>query len=401
MKTAEQKKAPELRFPEFSGEWQESRLGSLLSFKNGLNAPKEAYGSGYKFINVLDIINNTFITHDAIIGSVDVTEKEFKKNIVEYGDVLFQRSSETREEVGQSNVYLDRDRPATFGGFVIRGKKIADYDPIFMNLLLKSADVRKEITARSGGSTRYNIGQDSISEVEVQLPTETEQSKIAVFLSSIDRRIEGLEKKRELLKDYKKGLMQKLFNQSLRFENGSKPFPKWEEKKLGEVAECLDNQRKPLNESERFAMKGDVPYWGANNIMDHVNNFLFDEPIVLLAEDGGYFDEFKTRPIANISYGKCWVNNHAHVLRAKRETTTEFLFMSLVHKNITGYVGGGTRAKLNKGDMLKIKIQLPCLEEQRKIADCLSALDRKIEQVETQVARTREFKQGLLQKMFV
>lgn len=104
------KKEPKLRFPEFSGEWEEKTLGDLLEFKNGINASKEQYGKGIKFINVLDVLNNDYITYDNIIGKVDVDKKTLENNFVEYGDVLFQRSSETREEVGTANVYLDKEK---------------------------------------------------------------------------------------------------------------------------------------------------------------------------------------------------------------------------------------------------------------------------------------------------
>lgn len=166
----ENKRKPELRFPGFDGEWEEKELGDFLSFKNGINASKEQYGRGVKFINVLDILNNDFITHDKIIGSVDIDEDTLSKNEVGYGDIVFQRSSETREEVGLANVYLDREKKATFGGFVIRGQKIENYNPVFMNFLLKTGMARKEITSKSGGSTRYNVGQKILSSVKVVLP---------------------------------------------------------------------------------------------------------------------------------------------------------------------------------------------------------------------------------------
>ena len=100
---------PKLRFPEFEDDLKEKKLGDLLEFKNGINASKEQYGSGVKFINVLDILSNDYITHDKIIGSVDVAEEMVVKYAVNYGDILFQRSSETREEVGTANVYLDKN----------------------------------------------------------------------------------------------------------------------------------------------------------------------------------------------------------------------------------------------------------------------------------------------------
>jgi type I restriction enzyme S subunit len=196
--------------------------------------------------------------------------------------------------------------------------------------------------------------------------------------------------------------MQKLASQELRFkdENGN-PYPDWEEKKLEDISECLDNKRIPLNSSVREQKRGNIPYYGANNIMDYIDEYIFDETIVLLAEDGGYFEEFQTRPIAQISHGKSWVNNHAHVLKAKNGLKNEFLYYSLVHKNILGYVNTGTRSKLNKNDMLKIKIGFPYIEEQQKIADYLSKIDNKIASLNNQITQTQTFKKGLLQQMFV
>jgi len=124
---------------------QRPHMGELLTFKNGYNADKEQYGLGVKFINVLDIIQNDFISHGRIIRSVKIPDKDFEKNEVKYGALFFQRSSETREEVGQTNVYLDRNRSATFGGFVIRGRPLKDFDPVFFNSLLKTSNARKDI----------------------------------------------------------------------------------------------------------------------------------------------------------------------------------------------------------------------------------------------------------------
>lgn len=197
--------------------------------------------------------------------------------------------------------------------------------------------------------------------------------------------------------------MKKIFNQEIRFkdENGN-DFPDWEEKRLGDVSECLDNERKPLNDSERQNMKGDIPYWGANNIMDYINEYIFNEPIVLLAEDGGNFNDFNDRPIANYYSKKCWVNNHTHVLKGRVNLLdTKFLFFSVVHKNIIGFVSGGTRSKLTKSEMLKIPLGLPCLMEQKRISEFLSSIDNQIELLETQIDKSKTWKKGLLQKMFV
>ncbi|MFT3990163.1 MAG: restriction endonuclease subunit S [Luteolibacter sp.] len=262
MKT-ESKIVPELRFPDFDAEWGERSMGELLSFKNGYNAQAAQYGSGKKFINVLDIIENDFITHDRIIGLVQIPAKDFEKNEVKYGDILFQRSSETREEVGQANVYLDREKSATFGGFVIRGTPLVEFVPVFFNSVLKTGKVRKDTTSRSGGSTRYNIGQESLEQVIVNLaPTLPEQQKIADFLTAVDGRIAQLSQKKALLEAYKKGVMQQLFSQTLRFQdNHGNHFPDWEEKTLGEITKWTSGGTPAKDKPEYW--EGDTPWMSA------------------------------------------------------------------------------------------------------------------------------------------
>ncbi len=199
----------------------------------------------------------------------------------------------------------------------------------------------------------------------------------------------------------KKALMQQLLTGKKRLldENGERFRGEWKKVHLSKCAECLDNKRVPLNSEERSAMRGQIPYWGANGIVDYINKHIFDETIVLLAEDGGYFDEYSSRPIANISHGKCWVNNHAHILRAKSNCTNEWIYCSLVHKNILAFVNGGTRAKLNKSDMLLIGIYLPTLQEQQKIVEVLKAADQEIEALQNKLEALKQEKKALMQQL--
>ena len=191
-------------------------------------------------------------------------------------------------------------------------------------------------------------------------------------------------------------------NPVLRFKNDKgEDYPDWESKRLGEVAEVLDNLRKPLNEEERSTLKGTIPYWGANNIIDYINKYIFDETIILLAEDGGNFNDYKNKSIANISHGKCWVNNHTHVLRAiDKVTNNNFIFYSLVHKNITDYVTMGTRTKLTKSQMIIIPIPIPHIEEQNKIGKFLKAVDDKIEITNQKLNSLKTYKRALMQQLF-
>jgi type I restriction enzyme S subunit len=205
-----------LRFKDDHGndfpEWEEKTLGELLSFKNGFNAEKSQYGTGVKFINVLDVLTPRPISHDTIIGRVEIPAKDFSKFEVKYGDLLFQRSSETREDVGQANVYVDQGQSAGFGGFVIRGHPKTEFNPLFMNYLLRTPLARNEITTKSGGSTRYNVSQETLGETRVVMPSSIpEQTKIANFLSVLDRKIESVATQIAETQTFKRGLLQQMF----------------------------------------------------------------------------------------------------------------------------------------------------------------------------------------------
>ena len=202
---------PALRFPEFTREWKEHYLAEYLDFKNGLNPSANKFGSGIKFISVMDILNNDFITYDCIRTSVEITPEEQVAFVVEKGDMLFQRSSETLEDVGRANVYMD-NRPAVFGGFVIRGKKKAEYNPMFFRYLLASPYARKKIIPMGAGAQHFNIGQDGLSKVKLHFPILQEQQKIAALLRLIDERIATQNKIIEDLKKLKSALADKLYS---------------------------------------------------------------------------------------------------------------------------------------------------------------------------------------------
>jgi type I restriction enzyme S subunit len=437
---------PKLRFAEFECDWDCLLLDKLLTFKNGYNASKDQYGTGKKFINVLDIIENNFITHDVIIGMVEIPAKDYEKNEVVYGDILFQRSSETREEVGQSSAYLDSEKSATFGGFVIRGRPISPFDSRAFNYLLKTARIRKDITSRSGGSTRYNIGQDSLEQVAVNIPTLPEQKKIAAFLTSVDDRIEQLKRKKTLLTSFKKGVMQRLFSNdkcgmmndecqhdkttqnpasgtiqhsslsihhSLRFRNEKgEPYPDWEEKKLGEISDVRDGTHEtpkyvttgfPLITSKNLSKDGsliwdNVDYISESDYVDinrrskvDIGDILFGmigtigNP-VLVKEDG-----YAIKNVALIKMLDALSNDYL----------IQFLSSSFIAKQFHEKNAGGTQKFIALGVIRKLDILVPSLPEQTKIANYLSNIDTKINQVTQQITQTQTFKKGLLQQMFV
>ena len=195
-----------MRFPEFQGEWEKHGLSEYLDFKNGLNPDSKRFGKGIKFISVMDILNNPVITYDCIRASVQATDAEMSSFSVENGDILFQRSSETLEDVGRANVYID-DRVAVFGGFVIRGKKKANYNPLFFRYLLSSPYARKRIIPMGAGAQHFNIGQEGLSKVLLNFPSIEEQTKIASLLHLLDERIATQSKLIEKLESLIKGIV--------------------------------------------------------------------------------------------------------------------------------------------------------------------------------------------------
>ncbi|GCA95974.1 restriction endonuclease subunit S [Microcystis aeruginosa] len=157
----------------------------------------------------------------------------------------------------------------------------------------------------------------------------------------------------------------------------------WKTITIEECCDILDSKRVPINSEEREQRMGSIPYYGANGIQGYIDDYIFDEDLILIAEDGGYFNEFATRPIAYRVSGKSWVNNHAHVLKAKTGYSQEAVFYSLEHKDIQPFIVGGTRAKLNQSELRSITLNLPVsLQEQTQIATILSTIDRAIEQTE-------------------
>lgn len=190
--------------------WKITTLDKLLDFKNGVNADKEKYNSGVKMISVMDILTDTPILYDSIKGQVDIDEKTLDIYSVTYGDILFQRSSETVEDAGKSNVYLDPDKTATYSGFVIRGKKKAEYNPYFLNEVLRIGQVRSQIMRSAAGSQHINVGQDSLAKIIVPIASSDEQSKIAEILIKWDEAIELQEKQLDNLKVKKDAVLQRL-----------------------------------------------------------------------------------------------------------------------------------------------------------------------------------------------
>jgi type I restriction enzyme S subunit len=172
---------------------------------------------------------------------------------------------------------------------------------------------------------------------------------------------------------------------------------KWPHRPLSEVVDFLDSKRKPITQKDR--VPGPYPYYGANGQQDSVADYIFDEPLVLLAEDGGHFGD-ADKTIAYQVEGKCWVNNHAHVLRPKKDVDIRYICRHLERYDVTPFITGSTRGKLTKTAANNIPIALPPLEEQRRIAAILDKADGVRRKRKEAIRLTEELLKSTFLEMF-
>ena len=172
----------------------------------------------------------------------------------------------------------------------------------------------------------------------------------------------------------------------------------WKKVKLENVCDILDNKRIPITASKR--KKGVYPYYGANGIQDYVDDYIFNDELILLAEDGGNFGS-KTKPIAYRVSGKCWVNNHAHVLKAKENfMISDFLCYSLMFYDVTKIINGATRLKLTQSAMRNMLVPLPELREQEKIVKKLQCIEEILKKKKEQIKYLENLVKFQFLKMF-
>lgn len=172
---------------------------------------------------------------------------------------------------------------------------------------------------------------------------------------------------------------------------------KWEEKKLGQISKFLDSKRIPLSQAERAKRQGYYPYYGASGIIDYIDDYIFDGTYILLGEDGANILNRSTR-LAFIVHGKIWVNNHAHIIKANG--SDYFLSEALERIRYEKYNTGTAQPKLNAEVCKKIKLYLPPLPEQQKIADFLTTIDTRIQQLSQKVELLEDYKKGVMQQIF-
>ena len=386
-------KAPKLRFKEFSGDWEEKKLGTLGQFLKGSTLSKAdlseegkpcvLYGELYTKYN--EVINNV----------ISKTNLENDKLVLgQKNDVLIPSSGETAIDIATASC-LQQDNVILGGDLnVFRSDKV---NGVFTSYQLNSSK-KREIARLSQGASVVHIYNDQLKKIKLSVPSKEEQEKIASFFSLIDYKISLQGEKVEALKDYKRGMMQKIFSRELRFKDDEgRDYPEWEEKKLGDLFNIkAGGDIKSDNVSKEMTEKNIYPVY-ANAL---TNKGLY-----------GYTDTFKIEGDTITVTGRGDIG-YAIARREKYYPIVRLLVLSPLEKlniiyfeniiNFTNiFVESTGVPQLTSPQLSKVKVSVPSFEEQEKIAKLLKGIDMKIEKEQQKLDSLNEYKKGLLQQMFI
>ncbi len=368
-------------------EWRTTQLLELLNFKNGINAEKEKFGTGKKLISVRDILSEKPIYYDTILGAIEITDKQAEEFGVAYGDILFQRSSENYEDAGTSNVYLDKEKTATFSGFVIRGKKKAEYDPIYLDRLLKTFSVRKEIIRGAAGAQHINIGQNSLEKVAISLASYKEQQKIAAILTTQDKVIELKEKLIAEKQKQKKYLMQQLLTGKKRLKGFSGEWTACYIKNISMYNSISLTVSSVCEQSDREK----YPVYGASGVLGYLDYYKNENSYISIIKDGASAGKIQLCQEKSSTIGTLGC------IYPKDDVLLKYLYYLLERIDFSKYLNGSTIPHVYYKDYKMEKILLPSFMEQQAIAEVLATADREIELLQKELEQEKQKKKALMQ----
>lgn len=386
-------KAPKLRFKEFSGDWESKKLGNICEVTMGQSPSSSCY-------------NEENIGLPLIQGNADVKDRKTAPRIYtsditktcDVGDIIMS----VRAPVGAISKSIHN---ACIGRGVCSIKPKQNNEFIYQ-ILLKYEDKWGRI---SQGSTFESVNRTDITETKVTIPSIEEQEKIASFFSLIDDKISLQGEKVEALKDYKRGMMQKIFSRELRFKDDEgRDYPEWEEKKFKDFTKINQGLQIPI--SERYTTEGENRYFYITNEFlksDSETKYYIENPSesVICYEDDILMTRTGNTGKVVTGVKGAFHNNFFKIAYDKEKYDRMFLYYILtshkMQKNIIRLAGSSTIPDLNHSDFYNIKVKLPIIEEQKKIADLLIRLDSKISKEQEKLDSLNEYKKGLLQQMFV
>ena len=344
-------------------EWKENTLKNIFIFKNGLNKEKSAFGKGTPIINYTDVWGKRGLKLKDVKGKVTLNKNEIENYSAKKGDVFFTRTSETINEIGLTSVLLEDIKDCVFSGFVLRGRPISNLIVNEYNQYCYSLDfMRNEITKKSSYTTRALTNGELLSQVLINLPTKSEQQKIAEILDCATRQVELQEQLVDKLKVQKKALMQKLLT----------PQPDWQEVKLGDI--CEDIYQPQTVPQKEFKNNGYKVY-GANGFIGFYDKYNHKEWQVVLSCRGDCGTINKTEP-------ESWINGNAMVLKMEGNELIDknYFYYQCLATSFKDVIDNSGIPQITRTPLLKKNFRfIKNMKVQKKIANFFINIDKLIE----------------------
>lgn len=398
----QQQNIPALRFPDFQGTWKKGKIQDfdvqIIDGDRGVNYPKftDFFEQGYcLFLNAKNVTKEGFKFDETAFISQEKDDAMSKGKLVRGDVVLTTRGSLGHMAIYDANIPF-KDIRINSGMVIIRCKE--KIDSSYAYSFFRGERFQREIGRLSFGSAQPQLTVSGIKSLPFSSPLKPEQQKIAAFLGAVDEKIASLQKKKDLLVEYKKGCMQKLFSQQIRFtDDNGKSFPDWEKTTLGKL--CNITKGKQLNRDDMIG-NGKIPVINggitASGYTDKANE---KAQTITISEGGnscGYVDWQENA---------FWLGGHCYALHPKEKypIILRYLFHALKasQKNIMAMRVGSGLPNIQKRDLEKHLLNIPHPDEQQKISKFLSVIDDKIDLVSEELDKAKTFKKGLLQQMFV
>ena len=376
------KMTPQLRFPEFTNEWQVRKLGDITQINPRVGSLPDVF----VYIDLDSVKRGTLLKQNRIskIGSPSRAQRLLSRD-----DIIYQ----TVRPYQKNNFYFDKagDYVASTGYAQIRARE--GYYPRFVYTLLHTSTFVNKVLVRSTGTNYPAINSNDLAKVKVHTPSKPEQEKIADFLTAVDERIAVGEKKLELLETYKRGVMQKIFSQQIRFKDkNGEDYPDWEEKKLGEIS-VIKTGKKDANIAKS---DGEYRFYTCSRDYLHTDVYSFEGEAILVAGNADV-------GLCHYYNGKFEAYQRTYVLQ-NFKTDGKYLYKYLSHffrQYALGLMQSSAMTYITLGTLENFTVPLPSEEEQQKIATFLTTLDDKITAEKSKLTAAKQFKKALLQRMFV
>lgn len=402
-----------LRFKEFKEDWEIKKLGDVGSIVNGLTySPKDINSSGILVLRSSNIQNGKLSLKDNVY--VNIEKGRF--NPIEINDILICVRNGSKSLIGKNIIITSSVAGSAFGAFMTVYR--SEHNK-FITQLFSSETYFREIH-KNLGATINSINGSDLKKFKFGFPSEAEEEKIASFLSSVDSFIENLKQQKETLEKYKIGMMQRIFSQQIRFKDqNGKEFSEWEKKRIAELdAYISDGNYGEMYPSASEMKEAGVPFIRANNIRNQKiiwndMKFIDEDKHSLLTS--GHLKEgdilITTRgEIGMLAYvdkrfENANINAQICLIRVNSKMSAKYLlyYLSTIdgRKQFKELQTGSALKQLPKGNLAKIIVPFPALDEQKNISIVLSKQDELIESKQQQIEKVEQWKKGLLQQLFL